>query len=88
MKLRHFAGYGTASATRIRSKSCTLAVRVEGNHERGLVRNDEYDLYHWLVRSFDKSVPDYPTWHRSRPTIIVRQIPEAQVDAVEYYFTC
>lgn len=85
MKLRHFAGYGTITATRIRSKYCTLAVRVEGDHERGLVRNDEYDLYNWLVRRFDKSVPDYPTWHRLHPTVIIRQVPDAK--AVEYYFT-
>ena len=45
MKIKHWQGYGTVSATRIKDKSCTLHVLVTGNHEWGLRRDDLYDLY-------------------------------------------
>lgn len=57
MKIKHWQGYGTVSATRIKDKNCTLHIRLTGNHEWGLRRDDMYDLYNWLVKRFDKSVP-------------------------------
>ena len=45
MRIRHWAGYGTVVAKRIPNVSCTLHVHVEGDHERGLRRDDEYDLF-------------------------------------------
>lgn len=67
MKLKHFAGYGTVNATRIRDNKQTgaaLHIQVKGNHECGLVRDDEYDLFNWLVKRFDKSETDYAAWHK------------------------
>lgn len=92
MKIKHWQGYGTVSARKVKDGSCTLHVKVEGNHEWGLDRRDEYDLYNWLVRRFDKDVQDYPDWHRSRPIIEVRpgwrtDINLGVIDTCDYYFT-
>lgn len=90
MKIKHWQGYGTVSATRIKDKSCTLHVRVTGNHEWGLRRDDLYDLYNWLVRRFDKSVPDVYEWLRSASVFINEGstvIDGLDVDTCDYYFT-
>ena len=71
MKIRHYAGYGTVSARKISDRNCTLHVQVAGNHECGIERNDLYDLYHWLVKRFDKTVPDATSWLRSHPHVIL-----------------
>ena len=89
MKIKHWAGYGTVTAHRIPNASCTLHVRVEGIHERGLRRDDEYDLFNWLVRRFDRSVTDYAEWHRRHPTVCIIEwssVPELK-DHCDYYFT-
>jgi len=60
MKIKHFAGYGSVQARKV-SKTKTadgktkLVVEVKGNHEWGLVRNDIYDVYHWLFKRFEKN---------------------------------
>ena len=63
MKIKHWQGYGTVNAKKISAKEengiKTLMIEVTGNHEYGLVRNDIYDVYNWLVKRFDKTVPDY-----------------------------
>lgn len=92
MKIKHWQGYGTVSARKVKDGSCTLHVKVEGNHEWGLDRRDEYDLYNWLVRRFDKDVQDYPDWHRACPIIEVRpswrtDINLGVIDTCDYYFT-
>lgn len=60
MKIKHFQGYGCVEATKISDKSCTLHICVKGEHERGLERDDLYDLYHWLIQRFDKKLKDVP----------------------------
>lgn len=65
MTIKHYAGYGRVSAKRIKDDA-TLHVRVSGNHEHGLYRDDLYDLYHWLVKKFDKTVPaSFAEWYRA-----------------------
>lgn len=91
-KIKHFAGYGTVTAGKVKDNSCKLHVRVEGNHEWGLVRDDPYDLCKWLVMRFDKSVTDAVEWTRSRPIIDIhpdfRMDPSGGfVDTCDYYFT-
>ncbi len=58
MKIKHWQGYGTVNAEKIYKQSnegeTVLKVKVTGNHEWGLVRDDEYDLINWLVKRFDK----------------------------------
>jgi len=86
MKIKHWAGYGTVNASRINDGVAKLHVRVTGNHEQGLKRYDEYDLYRWLVKRFDKSVPDYITWMRSMPMIDIREGWTPDYDTCDYYF--
>ena len=64
MIIKHYAGYGRVNAKRVKDDA-TLHVRVSGNHEQGLYRNDLYDLYNWLVKKFDKTVPDFADWYRA-----------------------
>ena len=64
MTIKHYAGYGRVSAKRIKDDAA-LHVRVSGNHEQGLYRDDLYDLYNWLVKKFDKTVPDFTDWYRA-----------------------
>ena len=68
MKIKHFAGYGSVEAKKVSKttrtnildeKFVTLKVEVKGIHEWGLVRDDSYDLYNWLIKRFDKNVKDY-----------------------------
>lgn len=90
MKIKHWQGYGTVSAQKIKDKNCTLHVRVVGNHEWGLRRDDLFDLYNWLVRRFDKSVPDVYAWLRSANVFINEGstvIDGLDVDTCDYYFT-
>ena len=85
-KIKHFAGYGTVQAGVIKDGSCTLHVRVEGNHERGLKRDDLYDLYNWFVKRFDKSVPDYESFYKRYPTVRFEWDFSSSVEAGDYYF--
>jgi hypothetical protein len=90
MKIKHWQGYGTVSATRIKDKSCTLHVRVTGNHEWGLRRDNLSDLYNWLVRRFDKSAPDVYEFLRSANVFINEGFAVSNgldVDTCDYYFT-
>lgn len=60
MKIKHFAGYGSVQAkkvskTNIGNNKTKLVVEVKGDHEQGLVRNDIYDVKHWLFDKFEKN---------------------------------
>ena len=93
MKIKHFAGYGCVEAKRIQNKSCTLHVRVSGLHERGLRRDDMYDLFNWLVKRFDKSLKDVPyaEFRMMEPRVsIIEWTDTAEPgckDVCDYYFT-
>lgn len=87
MKIKHFAGYGTVEAKKMPNNGATLHIRVSGNHEWGLRRDDEYDLFNWLIKRFDKSIPDYATWHRMRPIIEIHEGWNVETDYCDYYFT-
>ena len=89
MKIKHWQGYGCVDAKRIPNKSCTLHVRVHGEHEWGLRRDDDYDLFNWLVKRFDKSMTDYLTWHKLDPKIFIIEWSSemGKHDYCDYYFT-
>ena len=64
MRLRHFAGYGlvevkkqskTTFTNEWGEKKTKLVLEVKGNHEWGLVRDDIYDVKHWLFDRFEKN---------------------------------
>jgi len=59
MKLKHWAGYGCINARKVKSEKDLLVVEVRGEHECGLVRDDKYDVFNWLVKRFDKKHTDY-----------------------------
>lgn len=67
MKIKHFSGYGYVNARKIvkdtKDGMITLVVEVVGNHERGIVRSDDYSLIKkWLVDRFDKAAEKMPSW--------------------------
>lgn len=95
MRIKHWAGYGCVNAKRINDGAAKLHVRVEGNHECGLTRPewDDYTVYNWLVKRFDKEVPAYEEWSRNRPLIDFKEdfrmdpkSPVSYVEIVDYYF--
>lgn len=53
-KIKHWQGYGTVFAKKIKQDDDTLVVQVRGMHEYGLEVKNEYDVFNWLVRRFDK----------------------------------
>lgn len=63
MKIKHWQGYGCVNATKVKMTTKdnirNLIIRVSGNHECGLVRDDKYDVANWLIKRFDKSFDDY-----------------------------
>ena len=63
MKIKHWQGYGCVNAQKISKKIknniCTLHIRVKGNHECGIHRDDRYDIANWLIKRFDRSFTDY-----------------------------
>lgn len=86
MKIKHWQGYGSVNATRVKDKNVKLHIRVVGNHEYGIHRDDEYDLYYWLVRRFDKNIQDPMQWHWLHPQITIIDGIENDVDTCDYLF--
>lgn len=62
MRIKHWQGYGSVTATKlkktVKNGITTLIVKVNGNHEYGLVRDDIYTLKRWLIDKFDKTARD------------------------------
>lgn len=63
MRVRHFAGYGSVEVKKVSKTSITdefdntkskLVLKVSGNHEYGLVRDDIYDVRRWIFNRFEK----------------------------------
>lgn len=63
MRIKHFAGYGSVEAKMISKNTfineygevkTRLTIGVKGNHEWGIVREDIYDVKHWLFDKFEK----------------------------------
>ena len=65
MKIKHFSGYGTVEAKKIKKSVkngiTSMHIQVKGNHECGLEPPyiDNYDVFNWLLKRFDRSVTDY-----------------------------
>ena len=59
-KIKHWGGCGCVRAGKVKDSTCSLHVRVEGEHELGLTRPswDPETIYYWLVHRFDKYAPD------------------------------
>ena len=91
MKIKHWQGYGCVNAKKISMKNnnskTVLHIRVTGNHECGIHRNDNYDLFNWLVKKFDKTYTSYADWHRLHPSIDITDGYENGVETCDYIFT-
>ena len=71
MKIKHWQGYGSVIARKISEKKVTIneygapekatqvVIHVQGNHEYGIERDDDYDVYNWLLKRFCKVIPEY-----------------------------
>ena len=64
MKVKHFAGYGSVEVKKVSKTTFTdefgkkktrMVLRVKGNHECGIVRNDIYDVRCWIFNKFEKN---------------------------------
>ena len=86
-KIKHWQGYGTVGVEKVKDSTCTLHIRVVGNHEYGIHRDDIYDLYNWLVKRYDKSIPDATTWYRMCPQVEIIDGYENGVETCDYKFT-
>lgn len=91
MKIKHWQGYGCVTAKKIAmtkfNDKTTLHIQVIGNHECGLHRDDEYDLFHWLVKRFDKSYITYMEWHKKYPQINITDGYQNNTETCDYIFT-
>lgn len=70
MRIKHFAGYGIIEAKKVSVKTengvRTLVIKVKGNHEWGINREmDSGCIYTWLVKKFDKTLPDDFNYYRA-----------------------
>ena len=83
MKIKHYQGYGVVNAQRIKDNA-TLHIKVTGNHEYGIHRDDEYDICNWLVTKFDKTEVNYLDWHKKRPQITLIDGYEDGVETCDY----
>lgn len=63
MKVKHWQGYGTVEMKKMSQKTKdnikTVVVRVSGNHEWGLERNDTYDIHRWICKRLAKDCKNY-----------------------------
>lgn len=64
MRVKHFAGYGSVEVKKVLKKTITngygekktkMVLTVKGNHEWGNVRDDIYDVKHWIFDKFEKA---------------------------------
>ena len=92
MIIKHWQGYGHLEAKRISTKTNkdpfygdtkTMTIRVKGNHEWGIERNDTYDVYNWLLKKFDKSVDSY----RRIKNLKLNSYTENGTDICDYIIT-
>ena len=92
MRIKNYCGYGVINAKKIsRTRSngeVSLHIRVSGNHECGIHRDDEYDVANWLVKRFDKQFTDYRSIRSMRlEDSFEKDANGSYVDVCDYYIT-
>ena len=64
MRVKHFMGYGSVEVKKVSKKpiingygenKTKMVLRVKGNHEYGLVREDIYNVKRWIFDKFEKN---------------------------------
>lgn len=86
MKIKHFSGYGSVNATKIKNNNYDLVVKVVGNHEWGVYRDDIYDLFNWLVKRFDKNIGSFNEFRYKNPTVKIEEDYKNNEEICTYYF--
>ena len=88
MKIKHWQGYGTVDAVKLKSKDFDLVVKVSGNHEWGLRRDDTYDLFRWLVQRFDPAWKDktYAEFNRAGGQVFIQHWDYGNTEFCQYSF--
>ena len=90
MKIKHFAGYGCVNAVKIKhvktgENTKQIVINVSGNHERGLYRNDTYDIYNWLVKRFCNDCKDYQSIYYVSANLDYQKINGLDTETLIYY---
>ena len=90
MRIKHFAGYGCVNAIKVKNvktgeNTKQIVIKVSGNHEWGLYRNDKYDIYNWLVKRFCKDCSDYRSIYYIYADWACEKINGQYVDGLIYY---
>ena len=90
MKIKHFAGYGTVNAIKIKDiktgeNTRRIVIKVFGNHERGIYLTDSYDIYNWLVKRFSKHCNDYKSIYFIGYYFDSMMIDNCNTDICQYY---
>ena len=66
MKIKHFAGYGSVNAKKLKHETkdgtTTLVVNVSGDHERGLKPYIIEDSIQWIAARFYNHILDIPAY--------------------------
>lgn len=85
MRIKHWQGYGCVEAKKISKQTIngitTLHIKVKGNHECGIHREDRYDISNWLIKRFDKSFSNY----KDIIDIKLKDDIEDGIDVCNYY---
>lgn len=71
MRIKHWQGYGTINAFRIKDKRTSLHVQVRGNHEYG-IECPTHLVFDWLVRKFDKKFESQREWEKLYPKVEIQ----------------
>ena len=92
MKIKHFAGYGSVNAVKLKNvetgrNAKQLVIKVTGNHEYGLLRNDAYDVFNWLVKRFCKDCISYTQIKRMLTESRYERINNLDVETCTYYIS-
>lgn len=92
MKIKHYAGYGCVNARKVYKRTsdnfAQVHIKVEGNHEQGIYREDWYDIHRWLCSKFAKDCKDYRDIQDIQITpSYVKTKENGYIDVCEYVIT-
>lgn len=91
MRVKHWQGYGSVDVFKIsrveRNGVVDLHLRVVGNHEWGIERNDVYDVVRWIGTKCDKKLTDDRQVTKMRVDDYYVQNPKTHLDeeVCDYY---
>lgn len=91
MRVKHWQGYGSVNVKKMERKVdgsvVNLHLRVWGNHEWGIERNDTYDVVRWIGTRCDKRLTDDRQIVRMVLDDRYEKISGLTVEVCDYYIT-